>query len=216
VVRERLSDRQEDHAARRIGLVGVARRGLVARDDRVARRICVVHEEETVRRVLRVERQTQQSPLVAAGDDRGEIQERPRLNLPAGEDDDPPGLEGEKEARVASVGDRSDRADSRGEGLKRDFRDSDVRRSVLREARAKRRCEQQDAAGDKKARPQHSTHRGFNRRRREASSTCRGDYPRPSRAARFYAERAPGSKGRGGTFGCNLFRGLSCESSAAF
>ena len=115
VVPERLVDREQGPAARRVRDVRVARGDRVARDHGVAREVRVVDEEEAVRAVVRVERRREQPLLAAADDERREVQERRREDVDAVPDEDPAALQRDEEPRVPGVRDSGDAGEGPGD-----------------------------------------------------------------------------------------------------
>ncbi len=105
-----------------------------------------------------MEREPEQPPFDAARDDRRKIEERRRLDLPAVEDDDPPGLKRQEQARIPCVRDGRDRPEARRQRLQRDVGGRRLR-GLFAQPEAEGRAEQQDAANGEKARPRHSAHR---------------------------------------------------------
>ena len=81
---------------------------MIANDVDVAVRVGVVDEKESVRRVVRMKGEAEESALAAAGDERVDIEERRRQKLRAVVDDDLSALRCDEEPRVARVRD-SDR-----------------------------------------------------------------------------------------------------------
>ena len=85
VVRVRLVDREEDARSRRNGARAVRP---VADDARVAVRVRVVHVDESIRRVLRVERETEEALLATRRDPFPRVEEEPGAELSAVDDTD--------------------------------------------------------------------------------------------------------------------------------
>src|SRR5215203_389274 len=104
-------DDQQRARARRIGLVGIGRRDLVAGDDRVAVQVRVVDEKEPVLGVAGVEGHGEEAALVAEVDLAPEVEERLGQHRAAVQDDDPALAEDHEQAGVRRVGDGRRRAE---------------------------------------------------------------------------------------------------------
>jgi hypothetical protein len=124
VVREGLCDGEEGDGARGVGDVRIAGGDAVARDDGVPRGVRVVHEEEPVLRVTRVEGEAEQASLAAAPHERRDVEERRRPDGTVLEDDDAAALKREKETRVARVSDGGRLREAGDERLERDLGDA--------------------------------------------------------------------------------------------
>ena len=130
VVVERLVDRQQRHAAERVGDVGV-RGDRVPRDDGVPDGVRVVDVEEPVLGVVRMKGRGQQPLLAATDDERRDVQKGRGQDSRAVPDQDLAAVEREEDPAVAGVGDGRDPADR-----SRDRRQDDVGRHRRRLRRA--------------------------------------------------------------------------------
>ena len=113
-------EREQDGRGVGIGLVRVER-DVIARHDDVAVAARVVDVEEAVRGVPRMKGDAEQPPLVAAGDEAVDVEERRGEHARAVVDHDAAGLQGDEQARVAGVGERHRLVEPGGDGDEADL-----------------------------------------------------------------------------------------------
>ena len=104
MVRRRLVDEQNRLGAGRVGAVRISARHLVARDDRVAIAIGVVHENVAIGRVVGVKGDAEQPALPATADEVGDVQEWLGYDLTTVDDADPSRLLDDEKAAAAITG----------------------------------------------------------------------------------------------------------------
>src|ERR1043165_1064508 len=114
-------DGEDDGAAGDVGAVGIGGEDGVARDGDVAVRRGVVDEEETVRRVVRMEGEAEEPALVAAGNEAADVEEGRGQDARAVPDDDGAALLDDEEPGVARADDAEGRGEAARDPLQRDF-----------------------------------------------------------------------------------------------